>query len=194
MEKLQEHNISIPTAVKTRWNSQYNTVCRILEIPRTVLNDLLRDASRADLVLSIRDVSLLQEFAGIFALFAEATTRTQAEKSPSISLVAPSVLAIYFDLLTEEQSCKSLGSLCHGLLTSLRERFGGLLVRCGLSDQTDVLKNRSTSDLYQDDFYFIAQFLDGKFKLKWVNDVHVSEGTTKKITDLIKALVLEAAL
>ena len=193
-EKLQEQNISIPTAVKTRWNSQYNTVCRILEIPHTVLNDLLRDAGRADLVLSTRDISLLQEFAGIFALFAEATTRTQAEKCPSISLVALSVLAIYFDLLTEEQSCKFLASLCRGLLTSLRERFGGLLVRCGLIDQTDVLKTRSTSDLYQDDFYLIGPFLDGQFKLKWVNDVHVSEETTKKITDLIKALVLEAAL
>lgn len=159
-----------------------------------MLNDLLRDVGRADLVLSTRDISLLQEFAGIFALFAEATTRTQAEKCPSISLVAPSVLAIYFDLLTEEQSCKFLASLCRGLLTSLRERFGGLLVRCGLIDQIDVLKNRSTSDLYQDDFYLIAPFLDGQFKLKWVNDVHVSEETTKKITDLIKALVLEAAL
>ena len=178
-EKLQEQNISIPTAVKTRWNSQYNTVCRILEIPHTVLNDLLRDTGRADLVLSTRDISLLEEFAGIFALFAEATTRTQAAKCPSISLVAPSVLAIYFDLLTEEQNCKFLGSLCRGLLTSLRERFGGLLVRCGLIDQTDVLKTRSTSDLYQDDFYLIAPFLDGQFKLKWVNDVHVSEETTK---------------
>jgi hypothetical protein len=69
-EKLQEHGISIPTAVKTRWNSQYNTVCRILEISHTVPNDLLRDTGRADLVLSARDISLLKEFAGIFALFA----------------------------------------------------------------------------------------------------------------------------
>ena len=191
---MQAHNISIPTPVKTRWNSQYNTVCRILEIPHALLNELLRDVGRSDLVLSNRDINLLQEFAAIFALFAEATTRTQAERSASISFVAPSILAIYFDLHNEEQSCKFLGGLCRALLTSLRERFGGLLERCGLIDTTEASKNRSTYDLYRDDLYLIAPFLDGHFKMKWLKGVHMPEATTAKVTDLVRALVVEAAL
>ena len=191
---MQAQNISIPMAVKTRWNSQYNTVCRVLEIPHSVLNDLLRDVGRSDVALSTRDINVLQEFAAIFALFAEATTRTQAEKSSSISFVALSVLGIYFDLQTEERNCKLLGSLCRVLLTSLCERFGGLLERCGLTDSTEISKRRSTYDLYRDDFYLIAPFLDGQFKLKWLNGAHTSEEATKKITDLVKTLVLDAAL
>lgn len=191
---MQAQGITIPMAVKTRWNSQYNTVCKVLEVPHAVLNDLLRDIGRSDLVLSARDINLLQEFAAIFALFAEATTRTQAEKSASISLVAPSVLAIYFDLQTEERNCKVLGSLCCILMKSLRERFGGLLERCGLIDPTNISNSRSTYDLYRDDFYLIAPFLDGQFKLKWLNGAHTSEEATKKITDLVKSLVLDAAL
>ncbi|CAF4117868.1 unnamed protein product, partial [Rotaria magnacalcarata] len=65
----------------------------------------------------------------VFALFAEATTRTQIENSASISLVAPSVLSIYYDLEHEQVNCKHLGSLCRTLIISLHERFGGLLKR-----------------------------------------------------------------
>lgn len=79
--------------------------------------------------------------------------------------------------------------MCRALLTSLRERFGGLLERFGLINQGDASKTRSTYDLY-----LIAPFLDRQFKLKRLNDAHMSEEKTKKITDLVKRLVLEAAL
>ncbi|CAF1305900.1 unnamed protein product [Rotaria sordida] len=69
-----------------------------LEISHTLLNDLLRNVDHADLVLTTRDIVILQEFASIVALFAEATTRGQSETSASISLIAPSILSIYFDL------------------------------------------------------------------------------------------------
>lgn len=81
-EKMQAQNISIPMAIRTHWNSQYNTVCRVFEIPCAVRNDLLRDVGRSDLALSTHDLNMLQEFA-----------------------------AIYFDLQTEERNCKLLGSL-----------------------------------------------------------------------------------
>ena len=115
--------------MKTRWNSQYNTICKVLEISHTKLNNILRNISRTDLVLTSRDIIRLQEFASVFALFAEATTRTQAENSVSILLVSPSILSIYFDLEQEQGKCKYLGLLCRTLLISLHER----LVDC-LSD------------------------------------------------------------
>ena len=193
-EKMQAQNISIPMAIKTRWNSQYNTVCKTLQIPHNLLNDLLREIDRSDLVLTNRDINLLQEFANIFALFAEATTRTQAENSASISLVAPCILSIYLDLQHEEQNCKFLRSLCQTLLVSLRERFGGLLERCGLIDATATTKKCSTYELYGDDFYLIAPFLDGQFKMKWVDATDIADSAKKKTTDLIKTLVLGTTL
>ena len=132
-ENLHRENISIPLAVKTRWNSQHHTICKVLEISHTLLNDILCNLGRTDLVLTTRDIMILQEFASIFALFAEATTRTQIEKSASISLVTPSILSIYFDLEHEQVNCKYLGSLCRTLRRSLWERFGGLLERCEVS-------------------------------------------------------------
>ncbi|CAF4794943.1 unnamed protein product [Rotaria socialis] len=194
-EHLQRENISIPLPVKTRWNSQHHTICKVLEISLTLLNDLLRNVGRADLVLTARDIIILQEFASIFALFAEATTRTQIENSASISLVAPSVLSIYYDLEHEQANCKYLGSLCRTLIISLHERFGGLLERCEVfADSNMKIKKRSTSDLYKDDIYLIAPFLDGRFKLKWVVASNLSESTKERTTNIIKALLFKAAL
>lgn len=78
-EKLQESKLSIPKAVITRWNSQFITVSKVLDIPQVFLNDLLTDQKRTNLVLSMKDWSILREFTSIFTLFAEATTRTQTE-------------------------------------------------------------------------------------------------------------------
>ncbi|CAF4068078.1 unnamed protein product, partial [Rotaria sordida] len=194
-EYLQQEKISIPLAVKTRWNSQHHTICKVLEISHTLLNDLLRNVGRADLVLTTRDIVILQEFASIFALFAEATTRAQSETSASISLIAPSILSIYFDLERERTNCKYLGSLCRTLLKSLHERFGGLLERCEIFGDNDMkIKKRSTSDLYKDDVYLIAPFLDGRFKLKWVLASDLSDLAKERITSMINMIVLKAAL
>jgi hypothetical protein len=167
----------------------------VLEIPPALINDLLRNLGRADLVMNARDITILQEFASIFALFAEATTRIQADSSASISLVVPSIFVIYFDLEHEQANCKYLGSLCRALLNSLRERFGGLLERCEVFDYSTVkMKKRSTYDSYKDDLYLIAPFLDGRFKLKWVHALDLTEPVKERIANMIKMLVLKAAL
>ena len=184
-ENLQRHNISIPLAVKTRWNSQHHTICKVLEISHTLLNGFLRNIDRAVLVLTARDVTIFQEFASIFALFAEATTRTQSETSASISLVAPSVLSIYFDLEHEQSSCKYLRSLCRALL----------LERCEIFDENTIrMKKRSTYDLYKEDLYLITPFLDGRFKLKWVFSLDLTESVKERIANMIEMLVQKAAL
>ena len=167
----------------------------MLEISHTLLNDLLRNIDRADLVRTARDIFILQEFVSIFALSAEATTCTQSETSASISLVAPSILSIYFDLEHEQSSCKYVGSLCRMLLNSLRERFGGLLERCEIFDENTIsVKKRSTYGLYKGDLYLITPFLDGRFKLKWVFSLDLTESVKKRIADMIKMLVQKAAL
>ncbi|CAF5227804.1 unnamed protein product, partial [Rotaria magnacalcarata] len=85
-EKLQNEKFSIPDAIVTRWNSQFLTVSKVVDIPNTLLNDLLNEQKETELLLSTKDLAVLREFISIFTLFAEATTRTQAEQSISISL------------------------------------------------------------------------------------------------------------
>ncbi|CAF1493068.1 unnamed protein product, partial [Didymodactylos carnosus] len=102
---LEANKYSIPVACKTRWNSQYNTVMKIIEIPVNVLNEYLNHCNKEELCLTSRDIAILREFLSLFALFAEATVRAQAQNSPSISLVAPSLLGIFFDLENELEDC-----------------------------------------------------------------------------------------
>jgi len=166
-EKLQELKLTIPLAVITRWNSQFITVSKAVEIPNVILNELLTEHKRNELILSTKDLSILREFISIFTLFVEATTRTQAEQCISISLVAPSILGIYYDLENELKLCKYTSSLCNTLLKSLKERFGGLLLNLEIPID-DHLKRRTTFHLFSDDIFLISSFLDGKFRLRWI--------------------------
>ncbi|CAM4983775.1 unnamed protein product, partial [Rotaria socialis] len=99
-ERLENIQVCVPNANKTRWNSQY------------------------DMVGTVIDYQMLNEFVSLLTLFAEATTTTHAQHVPSISIVAPSILAIYQDLLLERANVKHASSLCGCLLESLLSRFG----------------------------------------------------------------------
>ena len=56
------------------------------------------------------------------------------------------------------------------------------------------IKKRSTSDLYKDDIYLITPFLDGRFKIKWISTSTLSTTSKERIANMIKTLVLKAAL
>jgi hypothetical protein len=115
----------------------------------------------------MKDLGILREFISVFTLFAEATTRTQAEQSVAISLVAPSILGIYYALENELKLCKYTGSLCSTLINSLKERFGGLLLNLEIPVD-DQIKRRNTFNLFSDDLFLISSFLDGQFRLRWI--------------------------
>ncbi|CAF4399168.1 unnamed protein product, partial [Rotaria magnacalcarata] len=70
-EKLQNEKFSIPEAIVTRWNSQFLTVSKVVGIPNTLLNDLLNEQKKTELLLSTKDLAVLREFISIFTLFAE---------------------------------------------------------------------------------------------------------------------------
>ncbi|CAF1610989.1 unnamed protein product [Adineta ricciae] len=145
---------------------------------------------RTDLILTACDILSLQEFASVFALYAEATTRAQADKTASISLVAPSILSIYFDLERERTNCEYPGPLCRTLVNSLCERFGRLLERCEIfADSSIKMKKRSTHDLF-----LIASFLDGRFKFNWILASDLLDSTKERLINTMKTLVLKAAL
>jgi hypothetical protein len=192
-EKLEQDGFCIPIAVITRWNSQYYTVARTIEIPSEKLNAYLKESNKDSLILSQRDIAILNEFVSVFALIAEVFTKAQADQVASVSLVAPSLLEINFDLQSEQASLKYTGSLCKALLKSMQDRFGGLLKRFELA-VGDAGNPRSTYELYNDSIFLITPFLDARFGFRWIIHSKLSEDVKVRLCEEIKRLVVNAAL
>lgn len=83
---------------------------------------------------------MLNEFVSLLVLFGEATTVTQAQNTPSISLVAPSIISIYYDLINEQNSITYTSTLCKALLSSLIAHFGDLLEQLNIEFDTTIKK------------------------------------------------------
>ncbi|CAF3595721.1 unnamed protein product [Rotaria sp. Silwood1] len=132
---------------------------------------------------------MLQEFVALLSLFAEATTATQRQNSPSISFVAPSILAIYFDLINEKKNIQYTTALCDALLSSLLSKFGGLLEQMEV-DLNELNINFQMKekfyDLYKDLVFLFSSFLDGMFKIHWITESLLPDSTkndyVKKLT------------
>lgn len=189
-EKLEQIGKTIPKANKTRWNSQFNTVEKILQIPSSDLNEILTSIKRMDLCLLAKDYQILNEFTSLLTLFTEATTLTQSENTPSISFIAPTVLNIYFDLLQEQPNIMYAKSLCNSLLNSLISRFGGLLEELGVIIDKSI-KQKSSSEAYLDQIFIYPPFLDGKFKLHWILESSLPLEIKNSLCDKIKTLVYD---
>ncbi|CAF1038353.1 unnamed protein product [Didymodactylos carnosus] len=154
---------------------------------------MLTDINSSDLRLLPKDLAILNEFVSLFAHFAEATIKTQADKSPSISLVAPSSLGIYLDLQNELQNnCNHTLALCKVLLNPLKSRFGGLLEKLYINIDDSILK-RSTYDPYSDNIFLISSLHDAKFKLNWIINSSLPESDKENICENIKKLTAAAS-
>ncbi|CAF1511739.1 unnamed protein product [Rotaria sordida] len=169
-ERLEKVNCAIPRANHTRWNSQFQTVKRVITIPSSTLNSILTDLKKNDLILNSRDRKILEEFVSLFELFDEATVLTQGESYATVTFVAPTVLGILFDLERElSSSTLILSSLCEALISSIKARFSGLLRHFGI----DVPFNSfSMSERFSDVIFLIAPLFDARFKLLWLDNLH----------------------
>ncbi|CAF4583275.1 unnamed protein product [Rotaria sp. Silwood2] len=196
-EKLELMKVSIPRAVITRWNSQFVVVERILTISSLELNEVLAELKYKHLCLKRRDLTMLHEFVTLLSLFAQATTVIQQQKSPSISFVAPSILAIYFDLLNEKKNIQYTTALCDALLSPLLSRFGGLLeqmeidlTECNVSFQM----NKKFYDLYKNPVFLFSPFLDGMFKIRWITEFPLQDSIKERLCEKIKQLIFDHCL
>jgi hypothetical protein len=170
-EQLEKANHSIPKANRTRWNSQFQTVKKVINIPSSTLNSILSDLKKNDLILNSKDRKILEEFISLFELFNEATVLTQGESYTTVSLVAPTVLGILFDLDLERKLSSStliLVSLCKTLISSIKARFSGLLRHFEIDVSFDSC---SMSERFSDMIFLISPLLDACFKLLWVNNL-----------------------
>ena len=168
-EQLVRFKYTIPRANRTRWNSQFLTVKKVIEIPTSTLNVILTDLKKNELILNSKDKKILEEFLSLFDLFNEATILTQGESYTTISLVAPTVLGILFDL--ERELCSStltLVSLCKTLIESIKMRFSGLLRHFEIEVPFDTY---SMSERFSDVIFLIAPALDARFKLLWLDNL-----------------------
>ncbi|CAF3300822.1 unnamed protein product [Rotaria socialis] len=163
---------------------------KVLEIPSAQLNLMLTELKRKDLCLGTRDTTMLHEFVSLLVLIGEATTVTQAQNSPSISLVGPSIISIYYDLINEQNNITFTTTLCNALLSSLVARFGGLFKALNIEIDSTIHK-KGTYDLYGDPIFLVAAFLDAKFKLKWITESSLSEEKKIDACAKIKSLVFD---
>ncbi|CAF3285043.1 unnamed protein product [Rotaria sp. Silwood2] len=194
-ERLESIQVCIPNANKTRWNSQYEMVMTIISIQPSDLNEILIQTQHRELCLKSLDYQMLNEFVSLLTLFAEATTITQAQNTPSISIVAPSILAIYDDLLLERANVKHASSLCECLLESLLSRFGGMLEQMLLViDISEKKKKKKFYDLFKDPVFLLAPFLDGRFRLNWISGSSLLEQVQEELSSKIQQFVLEQCI
>jgi hypothetical protein len=168
-EQLEKANYAIPRANRTRWNSQFQTVKKVLNIPSATLNSMLTDLKKNDLILSSKDRKILEEFVSLFELFNEATVLTQGESYATITLVAPTVLGILFDLERElSSSTLTLVSLCKALISSIKARFSGLLRHFEIDVPFD---SYSMSERFSDVIFLMSPLFDARFKLLWLDNL-----------------------
>ena len=170
---------------------------RILAIPSFELNEILIQLKYKTLCLNSRDSAVLNEFVAVLSLLAQVTTTTQQQNSPSISLVAPSILAIYSGLKNEKNNVQYTTQLCDALLPSLSARFGGLLenLEINLSEAGVRFKvNKKCYDLYKDPVFIFSPFLDGMFKLNWINESSLPNPAKERICEKIKQLILDQGI
>ena len=161
-----------------------------ISVSSTELNDILISIKRKDLCLLAKDYQVLNEFTSLLILFAEATTITQGENTPSISFIGPTLLAIYYDLLNERSNIQFTLPLCEALLSSVISRFGGLFEQLGV-DIDNTIKQKSSSALYRDEIFIYSPFLDGKFKLDWIDESPLPLEKKKTLCEKIKKLVFD---
>ncbi|CAF1334543.1 unnamed protein product [Didymodactylos carnosus] len=101
-ERLEILKATIPSNTNIRWNSQFHTITKVVQIDIDKLNIILYELNKSQLMLTQRNKIIIDEFISLFYLFNEATIQTQAENSPTISLVGPCLLSILNDLEHEQ--------------------------------------------------------------------------------------------
>jgi uncharacterized protein YaaR (DUF327 family) len=98
-EQLEKANYTIPRANRTRWNSQFQTVKKVINIPSSTLNSILTDLKKNDLILNSKDRKILEEFVSLFELFNEATVLTHKVNLMQLSVLLHLLYLVYFLIL-----------------------------------------------------------------------------------------------
>ena len=166
-ERLEKARLTIPKANRTRWNSHFHTVKKVINISPLILAPILSDLKKNGLIMNSKERRMLEEFVSLFELFNEATVSTQGESYATISPVAPTVLGILFDLERERSSSSLiLVSVCDALISLIKARFSWLLRHCDIDVPFDC---HCMSERFSDVIFLISPLFDTRFKLLWLD-------------------------
>ncbi len=127
--------------VCTRWNSEIKMLRSVLQIPRALLEQL-----DTPYKLTAHDVDILTEFVKIMEPFEVATDQHQSHKSPTSSLVIPTITGLHKHLAAIE--CIHNKMLVTALSRSMTKRL---------------------TQYETDSNYIRATILDPRFKLRWAD-------------------------
>ncbi|CAM4984030.1 unnamed protein product [Rotaria socialis] len=145
-----------------------------------VVNDGIKSCTLAS--SSLKKVASLAKLAHCSTEFAERLSK--GENFVTISLAAPTILGILFDLERElNSSSLVLTSLCETLISSIKARFSGLLRHF---DYDVPFGCYSMSERFSDPIFLIAPLFDTRFKLLWLENLHSSNEAAEvpKINEL----------
>lgn len=174
---------SIPTANSTRWNSVLHQLSSIVTLDHQKLSNICNDTNHGEAVLTVREWAHLNELVDILQPFAEATSLTQGDKVPTISLVIPTVLALNRHLTSYSRKAKYLKGVITALQASLHRRYLGIFTNFGMSSEPEELVNIHP---FGDAVYLLAAVVDPSFALHWMVDVNVSDGAKDRIRTKLK--------
>ena len=154
---------SIPKTNATRWSSMYVQLSSLIRLDPVKLSDLLK-GERSNLTLTQHEMAMLRELVEILQSFAEAIDLLQSDSYLTIGCVVSSIVDLHKCLNTLSSNVKYHTPLVNALLSSLCNRFGGLLQNVKIlptkSESGDRIKrNPNFSSL----LYLMASALDPSY-------------------------------
>lgn len=174
---------AIPKMNATRWNSMFDQISCINELDCMQLSDLLKATDHLNLLFTQRETAVLRELVDILRPFSEATDLLQGQTYTTIGCVVPSVVGLHKCLNMQATSVKYHGSLVDALMTSLSQRFNGLLQNVFLCPTTPgpvIPSSRNNGAGFGSQLYLMASALDPNYALLWLEEDHPGTAEVKK--------------
>ncbi len=159
---------SLPKANDTRWNSTYRHLSAIAKLDHVILAALLREQNQQHLLMTPKELAILQELVEILQPFAEVTDLTQGENNPTIGCIV--ALHSYLVEMIERSVHHTL--VIRTLKESFCRRFLGLLQVLLIipSDDSGLRRATSNGNTFGSMLYAVASLLDPSYGLLWIDD------------------------
>lgn len=173
---------SLPKPNDTRWNSTFRHLQSIADLHQPSLSSLLTDEDQTHLLLTVKELAIINELIETLLPFADATDLMQGDKTPTIGCVVPSVVAIDSCLVDMATKAIHHAPVIRALSESLRRRFRGLFQRILILPKDG---DELSDDAFGSALYPMASVLDPYYGLVWLADHPGSEETKNVLQESI---------
>lgn len=167
----------------TRWSSELMLIKSILSINRDdieSISNMMEDTVQ----FSSSDFTIMTELIDILEPFHFISSKCQAEKVVTISLVVPSIVHLLCHLKCIEDRLVFCTKLAKQLMSSIEKRFAGIIHRLYQMDGNN-------DEPFNDALYFMATVLDPVFKFFWIRDLNLPVNTENRLKQHVIQLILD---